>query len=35
LSLEAKRGAGIVRRDERVAAARDAALNPQSRRSTD
>jgi hypothetical protein len=32
LSLEAKQGAGIVRRDERVAAARDAAVSPRSRR---
>ena len=35
LSLEAKRGAGIVRRDERVAAARDADVSLPSRRSTD
>jgi hypothetical protein len=40
LSLEAKRASGTVRRDERVAAARDAtdhdaAVSPRSRRSTD
>lgn len=35
LSLESKRGSGVVRRDERVAAARDAAVSPQSRRSND
>jgi hypothetical protein len=35
LTLESKRGAGVVRRDERVAAARDAAVSPPSRQSTD
>jgi hypothetical protein len=35
LSLEPKRGSGIVRRDERVAAARDASVSHPSRRSTD
>lgn len=40
LSLEPKRGSGVVRRDERVAAARDAmrhdgGVSPQSRRSND
>ena len=35
LSLELKRGSGTVRRDERVAAARDADVSPQSRRSND
>jgi hypothetical protein len=35
LSLETKRASGIVRRDERVAAARDGSVSPQSRRSND
>lgn len=35
LSLESTRGSGIVRRDERLAAARDASVSPQSRRSND
>ena len=35
LSLEAKRAAGSVRRDERVAAARDGAVSSPSRRSND
>lgn len=35
LSLESKRAAGIVRRDERVAAARDESVSRPSRRPTD
>jgi hypothetical protein len=35
LSLEAKRAAGIARRDERVAAARDESVSRPSRRSND
>ena len=35
LSLDVKRGSGIVRRDDRVAAARDAEVSPPSRRSND
>jgi hypothetical protein len=35
LSLEPARGSGIVRRDERVAAARDGSLTPPSRQSND
>jgi len=35
LSLETKRAAGIVRRDERVAAARDESVSRPSRRSSD
>ena len=35
LSLESKRAAGIVRRDERVAAARDESVSRRSRRPTD